>query len=143
MKKLLLILVLACVSVMLTAQTNFSPRILHQEMYYTNGDTLHTAVYQNMENWDNKQMKIHLVRKEWKNSDSLSPRQTSEYTFHQLMDSTYTHERDNGNLITQSGRWFVEAVFESGSIDWPLWQELGRSIYFYYWDTNQEYLIKP
>ena len=143
MKKIFAILVMVlAIGMIAEAQTDYSPVILERATPYVNSpnDTLYIKVYQNIAGWDNKQLKVHQVRVMWKNDDA--PFQIDRYTFHQLMDSTYTHTRDNGNEITQTGRWFVQVVFESGAINWALWEELGRSIYFEYWDINQEFIIK-
>ena len=129
--------------VALNAQTNYQPTILSVDIPYQPGstDTIHRTVLLNMTGWDNKQMKFHLVRTEFMNDNPTALRK-DEYTFHKLMDSTYTHVRDNGNSVTNTGRWFTETIFEGAAINWTLFQELGRSIYFEYWDVNQEFIIK-
>ena len=140
MKKLILILFVFAVAYT-QAQTDYSPTILYKEIPYPGtNDTIVREVKMNMTGWDNKKMDIHLTRYEYANKGDSLPHYTDDITFPQLMAETYTHYRDNGNPITNTGRWFVETIFETGAIDWALWMELGRSIYFNYWDTNEDFI---
>jgi len=142
MKRLTLILIILIVAVGAIGQTDYSPTILYKEIPYPDTeDTIVRMVKQNIKGWDNKQIKIHLVALEYSDKNDTVPFRTWDYTFHQLMDSTYTHSRDNGTLITNTGRYFVEVTLDRlNGIDWGLWQELGRSIYFQYWDTNEAFI---
>ena len=141
MKKIIFIMLIAF-GMIAQAQTNYSPEILSNDFVHLNGiDTVKVRVYQTMGAWYDGAMKINLSRYEFMNNDTL-PRNIEKFTFTQNMADTITHTRDNGNEITNTGRYFTEIIFESGAINWALWQELGRSIYFEYWDVNQEWIIK-
>ena len=143
MKKLILTLTILIAVIAINAQTNYAPIVAESETAWVEGDTSHRVVTIRITHWDNTKLEYGFTGKEYRNGVAV-PYMIRHSSFDLMMDETYTfyNPYPSGTALTHTGRWFVEAVYEGGAINWDLVIVLGQNIYHEYIDPNG-WFVKP